>query len=93
MSKNDEFAFKIPRNCALKTRNCVSKTRNFASKMVIFAVINKDSNWVKFTRGDKAFFQNTGIKGLNSLKMPREGIRGEKVGQKSCCKIMSFAFK
>jgi hypothetical protein len=42
-------------------------------------LLNKDSKWVKFTRGDKSFYQNTGIKGLNSLKMPREGIRGERV--------------
>jgi hypothetical protein len=42
-------------------------------------LLNKDSKWVKFTRGDLAFYQNTSIKGLNSLKMPREGVRGERV--------------
>ena len=50
-----------------------------SSETVHAFLLNKDSKWVKFTRGDQAFYQNTGIKGLNSLKMPREGIKGEKV--------------
>jgi len=53
--------------------------RELQDDSVHHMLINKESKWVKFTRGDKAFFQNTGIKGLNSLRMPKEGIRGEKV--------------
>ena len=42
-------------------------------------LLNNDSQWVKFTRGDMSFYQNTAVEGLNSLKMPPEGVRGEKL--------------
>ena len=45
---------------------------------VLKQLLNADSKWVKFSLGERAFYQNTGIKGLNSLKMPREGVKGER---------------
>ena len=45
---------------------------------VLKQLLNADSKWVKFSLGERACYQNTGIKGLNSLKMPREGVKGER---------------
>ena len=58
---------------------CVDQGLEGGAISVHKLLLNNDSKWVKVTRGDAAFYQNTAVEGLNSLKMPLEGVRGEKV--------------